>query len=104
MWYFFIRDTQNIFCGNMASIKIQINSELAKKFRKLAMELFGYSKGALSKAAEASIRNWVEAVEEELEYKIDDSVDAIDGLLKDIKIDAVTLQHKLKDLWLETMS
>lgn len=87
----------------MASIKIQIDNELAKRFRKLAMEIFGYSKGALSKAAEASIRNWVDAVEEELKHDIKDPVNAIDGLLKNIKIDSITLQHKLKDLWLETV-
>lgn len=48
-----------------------------------------------------SIRNWVYAVEEITKVDIADPVATIDGLLKDIKIDSMSLQHKLKDLWRE---
>ncbi|MCD6513741.1 MAG: hypothetical protein J7L07_02350 [Candidatus Odinarchaeota archaeon] len=85
----------------MASLKIQIDEKLAKRFREVAMKMFGYSKGSISKAAEASIRNWIDAIEEILQHDVENPVDAIDGLLKDIKVDSVTLQHKLKDFWLE---
>lgn len=87
----------------MESLKVQIDERLAKKFREIAMKIFGYSKGSLSKAAEASIRNWIDGVEELEEHSSEDPVDAIDGLLKDIKLDSVTLQHRLKDLWLNTV-
>ena len=87
----------------MESLKVQIDEKLAKKFREVAMKIFGYSKGSLSKAAEASIRNWIDGIEELEEHSPEDSVDAIDGLLKDVRIDSVALQHRLKDLWLNTV-
>lgn len=42
----------------MAIVRGVIPEELEKRFRKLAMEKFGYSKGALSKALEEAIRDW----------------------------------------------
>ena len=83
----------------MESLKIQIDEKLAKRFREVAMKVFGYSKGSISKAAEASIRNWIDAIEEIERQGIEDPVDAIDGLLSDVKLESVELQHKIKEIW-----
>jgi hypothetical protein len=81
------------------SLRVQIDQKLERKFREAAMKRFGYGKGALSKAAEEAIIDWVSAIEkEELSFE-GDPVDAIDGLLSDIEIDSVKLQHEAKKIW-----
>jgi hypothetical protein len=40
-------------------LKVYIEEELEKKFRKLAMEIYGYGKGSLSLAAEDALRRWI---------------------------------------------
>ncbi len=62
------------------------------------MKKFGYGKGALSKAAEEAILNWVSNEKETAVFE-GDPVKAIEGLLKDIDIDSVKLQHKTQELW-----
>jgi len=42
------------------TIRGQVTEELEKGFRKLAMEKFGYTKGALSKALEEAVKEWIE--------------------------------------------
>lgn len=44
----------------MSLIKGVIPSDVEKKFRKKAMEKFGYGKGAISKALEEALRRWIE--------------------------------------------
>jgi hypothetical protein len=81
------------------SLRVQIDQKLERKFREAAMKRFGYGKGALSKAAEEAIIDWVSAIEkEELSFE-GDPVDAIDGLLSDVEIDSVKLQHEAKKIW-----
>ena len=43
----------------MKGLKIYIDEELEIKFRKLAMEVYGYRRGSISRAAEEAIRMWV---------------------------------------------
>jgi len=43
----------------MGSLKLVMEDELLRKFRKKAMEKFGYTKGALSIAAREAIKNWL---------------------------------------------
>jgi len=63
------------------------------------MKRLGYGKGALTKAIEKAIIKWISTVEkEELTFE-EDPREAIDGLISDIKVDAVELQHGIKDLW-----
>ena len=63
------------------------------------MKKYGYSKGALSKAAEEAIVDWVSnANKEDVSFE-GDPVKAIEGLLKDIDIDSVTLQHEIPKVW-----
>jgi hypothetical protein len=84
----------------MTSLKIYIADDLAKEFRKLAMEIFGYGKGSISKAAEVAIQNWVlesKKILEEIEIP-EDPVQAIKGLLKDVTETSVELQHMASKL------
>jgi len=46
-------------------IRAKINERIECKFRELAMKKFGYGKGALSKAVEEAILNWISLVEKE---------------------------------------
>ena len=63
------------------------------------MKKFGYGKGALSKAAEEAILNWVSTAGEDSVNFEGDPVKAIEGLLKDVNLDSVTLQHEIQKLW-----
>ena len=83
------------------SLRVQIDEKLERKFRETAMKKYGYGKGALSKAAQEAILNWV-AESETLPQPFEGNpVKAIEGLLKDTKIEAVKLQHEAKKLWAE---
>ena len=81
------------------SLRVQIDTKLERKFREAAMKRYGYAKGALSKAAEDAILNWLSTAEKENPNFEGDPVKAIDGLLKDVDIDSVTLQHEIPKLW-----
>lgn len=48
-----------IYYLNMKIVRGVITEEIEKQFRKIAMEKFGYSKGALSKALEEAIKEWI---------------------------------------------
>ena len=85
---------------NLCMIRAKIDKRLEMRFRELAMKRFGYCKGALTRAMEEAIIKWIASVErEEITFE-GDPVEAIDGILSDIKIDAVELQHRIKDLWI----
>jgi len=80
-------------------LRVQINQKLERKFREAAMRKFGYGKGALSRAAEEAIMKWISTTEEENLSFEGDPVEAIDGLLSDIDIDSVELQHEARKIW-----
>jgi len=83
----------------MPGIRFQIKRELEAKFREAAMRKFGFSKGSLSRAAEEAIDGWLSSIEN---VKFEgDPVAAIDGLLSDLKMDSVELQHSARKLWTE---
>ncbi|MCD6480606.1 hypothetical protein J7L65_07500 [Candidatus Bathyarchaeota archaeon] len=82
------------------TLRIQIDERLEREFRRLAMQRFGYGRGALSRAAEEAIMDWVSKVKGVMVSFEGDPVEAIDGLLSDIDIDAVELQHQAMKLWL----
>lgn len=82
----------------MAGVRVRLPGELEQKFRRAAMRRFGYGKGALSLAAEEAIRNWLASVPGEVEFE-GDPVKAIEGLLADIDIDSVELQHLAMEIW-----
>lgn len=81
----------------MPSLRVQIKKDLELRFREAAMRKFGYSKGALSRAAEEAIEKWLSSFEE---VKFEgDPVKAIEGLLSDIKASSIELQHLARKLW-----
>jgi hypothetical protein len=80
------------------SLRVQIDPKLERKFRETAMKKFGYGKGALSRAAEEAIMNWISCQREPPVFE-GDPVKAIEGLLKGINMDSVTLQHETHKLW-----
>lgn len=80
-------------------LRVRVSREVEQKFRKLAMKRFGYRKGSLSKAAEEAITTWISKVEgKELTFE-GDPVEAIDGLLSDLDLDSVELQHEAGKIW-----
>jgi len=80
-------------------IRANISRELERRFRELAMKRFGYAKGSLQRAVEEAIARWVAWVENEsLEFE-GDPVEAIDGILADLDVDSVELQHRARGLW-----
>ena len=81
------------------SLRVQINPKVEEKFREAAMKRFGYGKGALSKAAEEAILKWLSTTEKEPSKFEGDPVKAIEGLLKDVNVDSVTLQHETQKVW-----
>ena len=78
------------------SLRVQIDDKLERKFREKAMKRFGYGKGALSKAAEEAILNWVSTDSEDNVNFEGDPIKAIEGLLKDVNVDSITLQHEIQ--------
>jgi len=43
----------------MGEIRGVVSEEVEEKFRRLAMERFGYGKGSLSKALEEALSHWI---------------------------------------------
>lgn len=80
-------------------LRVQIDQKLERKFRELAMKKFGYTKGSLSKAAEEAFIQWTSTLgAEKLSFE-EDPIEAIDGLLSDIDINSVELQHEATKIW-----
>ena len=42
----------------MAELKIYLSSDLNQKFRRIAMTVYGYGRGSISKAAEEALTSW----------------------------------------------
>jgi len=42
----------------MAELKIYLSDSLSEKFRRIAMNVFGYGRGSLSRAAEQALLKW----------------------------------------------
>ena len=80
----------------MGEIKISLSDSIEEVFRKIAMKRFGYRKGAFSMAAEEAINNWTFSLVEE--EKLEDPVNAITGLMKNVKKKSVELQHEVGNI------
>ncbi len=82
----------------MAGIKVYISDDVERKFRETAMKLYGYGKGSLSIASERAFSEWVSSVSDVIDVieTIEDPVDAICGLLSEVKGDGVELQHQAR--------
>jgi hypothetical protein len=84
-------------------IKAKIDKKLELKFRELAMRRYGYSKDAISRAVEDAILKWISLVEKEQISFEGDPIEAIKGILSDVKIVSVELQHMIKDIWISRL-
>jgi hypothetical protein len=84
----------------MAGIKVYVRDDVEEKFRKLAMSVYGYGKGSLSKAAEEAFLWWMMRHESKLgEVNIpEDPVAAIRGLLSGVGKRGVELQHEARKI------
>jgi hypothetical protein len=84
----------------MGGIKVYISDELEKKFREVAMKLYGYGRGSLSIASEKAFEAWLSQVSQALEIAetIEDPVEAIYGMLSHVKKSGVELQHEARKL------
>jgi len=85
----------------MANLKINIPEELDRRFRETAMKKYGYTRGALSLAAQKALEKWTseqtlkEKVRDIAKKTTKDPVDEIEGLLAHVKgKTAVELQHE----------
>jgi uncharacterized protein (UPF0335 family) len=92
----------------MTNLKINIPEELDKMFREIAMKRYGYTKGALSLAAERALSEWVLKIERSEKAKAiikkhaKDPVDELEGLLSHVKgKTSVQLQHEAMEIWAE---
>ena len=80
----------------MAGIKVYVNDEVEERFRRLAMMIYGYGKGSLSKAAEEAFLLWIQRYEPAVKgiKTPKDPVGAIRGMLAGVKRSGVGLQHE----------
>ncbi len=82
------------------SLRIELD-ELEEKFREKAMKKYGYTKGALKKAANEALRHWV--AEQKEMPRVKDPFPLIEGILSKLKgkKTAVELQHEALELWVK---
>lgn len=69
----------------MGTLKIETGDEFLNKFKKKAMEEYGYKKGSLKKAVEELIKKWL--TQEKVEWG------KLKGIIKSDE-SSVELQHK----------
>jgi len=84
----------------MGGIKVYVPDDLERKFREVAMRLYGYGRGSLSTASEKALTAWLSQVSGVLDVaeSIEDPVEAIYGMLSDVKKTGVELQHEARDI------
>ena len=84
--------------ATVAGIKVYVRDDVEEKFRRLAMSVYGYGKGSISKAAEEAFLLWMMRHESKLrEFNVpEDPVAAIRGLLSDVGKSGVELQHEAR--------
>jgi len=78
----------------MGEMKIKISDEVERRFRKAAMQSYGYNKGSISQAAQKAITDWIMSnIEIEI---VEDPIKSLSGLMKNTKKSSLKLQH---DAW-----
>jgi len=77
-------------------MKVVIDDDIEKQFRRVAMKRYGYGKGALSEAAEAAFGEWSSREDTDLAMPsgLKDPVAAIEGLLANVEATSVDMQHE----------
>ena len=76
----------------MGILKVDIDDEVEKTFRKAAMQRFGYGRGSLSEAAESAMKDWNKR-QTDYNEDIENPVKIIKGILSHVKKTSVELQH-----------
>lgn len=76
----------------MGIVKVDVDDEVEKTFRKAAMQRFGYGRGSLSEAAEHALKDWSKR-QADYTDDIENPVKIIKGILKHVKKTSVELQH-----------
>ena len=69
------------------TIKVEVDEALAKRFRRKAMEVYGYKRGAVKRALEETMKKFSTPGKADWE--------AIRGALKSTRVDSVRLQHRI---------
>lgn len=82
---------------------MQVRDDLERRFRETAMKRFGFGKGALTRAAEQAFEKWLSTAKEGVRFE-GDPVKAIDGILDDVKVNSVELQHSVRRAWTSKVS
>jgi hypothetical protein len=88
---------------HLAGLRLQLRSDLEKRFRETAMRRFGFGRGALTRAAEQAFERWLSTAKENIRFE-GDPVKAIDGILGDLKLNSVELQHSARRVWASKVS
>lgn len=84
------------------SLRLELDEELERRFRELAMRKFGYSKGSLLKASTVAVSQWVKQNEIKQTKSVKDPVSLLSGLLKgSTRKSSVELQHEATRIWAE---
>jgi len=81
----------------LKGLKVYVDDELERHFRKVAMEVYGYGRGSISRAVEDAMRRWLSEYEilEGIEIP-EDPIKAVRGMLKHVKKSGVELQHEVR--------
>lgn len=87
----------------LAGLRLQLRSDLERRFREAAMRRFGFRRGALTRAAEQAIEKWISSGVESVRFE-GDPVKAIDGILAGLTLSSVELQHSAKRTWASKVS
>jgi hypothetical protein len=82
----------------MAGLRLQVREDLERRFREMAMKRFGFEKGALTRAAEQAFERWLSTAKEDVQFEGDPSK-AIDGILGEMNVNSVELQHSVRKSW-----
>lgn len=87
-------------------IKVELDEDLERRFRELAMKKFGYAKGSIKKATESAIRQWtanefgLKAGSGQRQQGTKSGADLLVGLLKNTRHrSSVEEQHAIGKLW-----
>ena len=86
------------------SLRLELGERLEEKFRKAAMETYGYEKGSLKKAAQEAFESWISRKQEGVK-EVENPVKLIEGIFSSLKgkYTSVQLQHEAKDLWTKSI-
>ena len=87
----------------MAGLRLQLREDLERRFRETAMRRFGFGKGALTRAAEQAFERWLSTAKEDVRFE-GHPIQAIDGILDEMKLSSVELQHSVRRAWASKLS